>query len=74
VFPTLLVVVIVGGHMATIDNNNCNAIVVRGWRAFLPIVVDFLTTKKEVRKEGVNTQLTSSFLSFFCVHQKEDHQ
>ncbi len=45
-------VVIVGGHMATIGNNNCNAIVVRGWRAFLPIVVEFLATKKGSKEGG----------------------
>jgi len=34
-------------------NNNCNAIVVKGWG--LPLVVDFLTTKKGSREGGGST-------------------
>jgi hypothetical protein len=49
VFPILFVVVIVGGHMATIGNNNCNVVIVKGW-GLLHVVVHFLTTKKGSRE------------------------
>jgi hypothetical protein len=34
-----------------------------GGELFSPLLLNFWQQKKEVRKEGVNTQLTSSFLS-----------
>jgi len=66
------VVVIVGGHVATIGNNNYAIIVIGKRGALFLVIISFSTMKKETGKGGIIMCKLFSYSSSSCAYQKEE--